>query len=130
METIPVVAHVEAGAQPEVVANFGIVAAREISRDDVEALATAVLRVVSSVSVFAGRRYEFAAGAAEVVGVEVRVSFPPHTLPEQAGERNATIERVLAEVDAWARAAATAPASEGEDLAARIVRGRTDTSLS
>ena len=126
MHGVPVAAYVESDAGPVIVANFGVLATREASRDEIDTLAEALLRIVPSVTVFSGRRYEFAAGAAEVAGPEVRISFQPHTLPDEGPERDATIARVVEQVVAWARAAAANPPTDGEDLAARFVRGGFD----
>ncbi len=123
MEGVPTAAYVASEARVEIVANFGILAAREVSRDEVDKLAEVLLRVVPSVTVFAGRRYEFASGSVEVANSEIRVSFLPHTLPDHGPERDAVIARVLEEVDAWARASAALAPAGGEDLASRIVRG-------
>ena len=121
--SVPAAAYLVSGTEVEIVANFGVLAARDPTRDEIDTLADALLRIVPSFTVFNGRRYEFATGAAEVAGSEVRVSFPPHTLPGDRSEREALIARVLEEVDGWARASAASPPSEGEDLASRIIRG-------
>ena len=126
MHGVPVAAYVDSAAGPQIVANFGVLAGREASRDEVDTLAEALLRIVTSVTVFTGRRYEYAAGAAEVAGHEVRISFQPHTLPDEGPERDQTVAHILEQVEAWARAAAANPPTEGEDLAARIVRGGFD----
>jgi hypothetical protein len=126
VEGVPTAAFVQSEDKVEIVANFGVLAAREVSREEVDRLADALLGIVQSVTVFTGRRYEFTTGAAEVAGSEVRVWFPPHTLPDDDAEREAMLERVLAEVDAWARASAARPPPDGEDLASRIIRGPSD----
>lgn len=123
MEGVPTAAVVHSEHRVEIVVNFGILAAREASRDEVDRLAETLLPIVHAVTVFAGRRYEFATGSAEVAGYEVCVWFQPHTLPDDDAQRGALLERVLAEVDAWARASAARPPAYGDDLASRIIRG-------
>ena len=126
MGNVPTAAFVHSEHRVEIVANFGVLSAREVSREEVDRLAETLLPFVHSVTVFAGRRYDFATGSAEVAGSEVRVWFQPHTLPDDGAEREALLERVLAEVDAWARTSAAHPPAQGEDLASRIIRGRSD----
>jgi hypothetical protein len=110
----------------ELVVNFGILAAREVSRAEVDTLADVLLQIVGSATIFAGHRYEFATGAADVAGSEIRIWFPPHTLPKAEAERDALLARVLAEVDRWARMSAVHPPAEGDDLVSRIIRGSAD----
>jgi hypothetical protein len=127
VEGVPTAAYLEpASSRVELVVNFGILAAREVSRTEVGTLAEVLLQIVGSATVFTGRRYEFATGAADVAGSEIRIWFPPHTLPEDEAERDALLARVLAEVDRWARTSAAHPPAEGEGLISRIIRGPAD----
>ena len=107
----------------ELTVNFGLFAGRETSRGDVDKLGEALLPLVSGVTLFAGRRYEFSRGAAEVAAYEVKIQFPASLLPTEPAELGALIEKLLAAVDHWARDCAASPPAEGEDLAARILRG-------
>jgi hypothetical protein len=107
----------------ELTVNFGIFAGREASRDDVDRLGEALLALVSGVSLVAGRRYEFAAGAAEVAAYEVEIRFPTFILPTDPAEHKALVEKLLETVSLWARDCAATPPAEGEDLASRLLRG-------
>jgi hypothetical protein len=103
--------------------NFGIFAGREAARDDVDKLGEALLALVSGATLFAGRRYEFASGAAEVAAYEVEIRFPEFILPTDAAEHGALVEKLLETVSQWARDCAATPPAEGEDLASRLLRG-------
>jgi hypothetical protein len=56
----------------ELTVNFGVFAGRSASRDDIERLWNLLQTHVSGVTVFAGRRYEFAHETAEVAAYEDR----------------------------------------------------------
>ena len=123
VDTEPFAAYVSQELPLELTANFGIFAGRNASRDDVDKLGEALLALVSGVTLFAGRRYEFAAGAAEVAAYEVKIRFPPFVLPTEPAEQEALVDKLLAAVDQWARDCAANPPAEGEDLTSRILRG-------
>jgi hypothetical protein len=113
----------------EITANFGVFAGRDADRKEIEMLAQQLTRFVSGVTVFAGRRYEFAVGTAEVSTCEVAARFDDFLLPTDGDERKALIDELLSVVNQWARsAAATAPAA-GEDLASRIARETANEAL-
>ena len=115
-------AFVSREAPLEIIANFGVIAGRDASREEIEALAEQVTPLVSGMTVIAGHRYEFAVDAAEVSACEVRARFDDLLLPTDRAERETLVGLLVAEIDQWARnAAATAPAA-GEDLASRIAR--------
>jgi hypothetical protein len=119
----PFAAYVSQESPLELTANFGIFAGREASRDDVDKLGEALLALVSGVTIFAGRRYEFASGAAEVAAYEVTIRFPTFILPEEPAEHAALVDKLLETVGLWARDCAASPPAEGEDLVSRILRG-------
>ncbi len=123
MDTEPVAAYVSQESPLELTVNFGIFAGRKASRDDVDQLGKALLALVSGVTLFAGRRYEFAPGAAEVAAYEVEIRFPPFILPIEPAEHEALVDKLLETVSLWARDCAASPPAEGEDLASRILRG-------
>ncbi len=123
MDTEPVAAYVSQESPLELTVNFGLFAGREAFRDDVDRLGEALLALVSGVTLFAGRRYEFASGAAEVAAYEVEIRFPTFILPTEPAEHEALVDKLLETVSLWARDCAASPPAEGEDLAARIVRG-------
>ncbi len=122
MDTEPVAAYVSQESPLELTVNFGIFAGREAFRDDVDRLGEALLALVSGVTLFAGRRYEFAPGAAEVAAYEVEIRFPTFILPTELAE-HALVDKLLETVGLWARDCAASPPAEGEDLASRILRG-------
>jgi hypothetical protein len=103
--------------------SFGIFAGREAAREDVDKLGEALLALVSGVSLFAGRRYEFAAGAAEVAAYEIEIQFPTYILPTDPTEHEALVAKLLETVGLWARNCAASPPVEAEDLASRLLRG-------
>ena len=119
----PIAAHISQAFPTGVTINFGVVAGREASRNEIDSLGEALLAVVPGVTLVAGRRYEFAAGGAEVAAYEVEIRFPPYTLPAEPLEHEALVDKVLAAATLWARECAARPAPEGEDLASRIIRG-------
>ena len=123
MDTEGFAAYVSQESPLELTVSFGILAGREASRADVDSLGEALLALVSGVTLFAGRRYEFSRGAAEVAAYEVKIQFPASLLPTEPAEVGALIEKLLAAVDHWARDCAASPPAEGEDLASRILRG-------
>ena len=123
MDTEPVAAYVSQESPLELTVNFGIFAGREAFRDDVDRLGEALLALVSGVTLFAGRRYEFAPGAAEVAAYEVEIGFPTFILPTEPAEHEALVDKLLETVGLWARDCAASPPAEGEDLASRILRG-------
>jgi hypothetical protein len=121
VEVAPVVSFVSSESPLEITINFGLVAGRGAAREDVDRLGRELKLFVSSVTLFAGRRYEFAAGAAEVAADEVRARLDEAVLPAGRAERDALIERLLTTTNAWARAAAAAP-PPSEGLAERFAR--------
>jgi hypothetical protein len=123
VDTEPVAAYVSQESPLELTVNFGIFAGREAFRDDVDRLGEALLALVSGVTLFAGRRYEFAPGAAEVAAYEVEIRFPTFILPTETAEHEALVDKLLETVGLWARDCAASPPAEGEDLASRILRG-------
>ena len=123
MDTEPVAAYISQESPLELAVNFGVFAGREAFRDDVDKLGEALLALVSGVTLFAGRRYEFAAGAAEVGAYEVKIRFPKFILPTEPAEHEALVDKLLETVGLWARDCAASPPAEGEDLASRILRG-------
>jgi hypothetical protein len=123
VDTEPVAAYVSQESPLELTVNFGIFAGREAFRDDVDRLGEALLALVSGVTLFAGRRYEFAPGAAEVAAYEVEIRFPTFILPTEPAEHEALVDKLLETVGLWARDCAASPPAEGEDLASRILRG-------
>jgi hypothetical protein len=122
VDTEPVAAYVSQESPLELTVNFGIFAGREAFRDDVDRLGEALLALVSGVTLFAGRRYEFAPGAAEVAAYEVEIRFPTFILPTEPAEHEALVDKLLETVGLWARDCAASPPAEGEDLASRILR--------
>jgi len=123
VDTELVAAYVSQESPLELTVSFGIFAGREASRDDVDRLGEALLALVSGFSLFAGRRYELARGAAEVANYEVKIRFPTFILPTGSAEHEALLEKLLETVGLWARDCAASPPAEGEDLASRILRG-------
>jgi hypothetical protein len=123
VDTEPVAAYVSQESPLELTVNLGIFAGREAFRDDVDRLGEALLALVSGVTLFAGRRYEFAPGAAEVAAYEVEIRFPTFILPTEPAEHEALVDKLLETVGLWARDCAASPPAEGEDLASRILRG-------
>jgi hypothetical protein len=123
VNTEPFAAYLSQDSPLELTVNFGVFAGRDASRDDVDKLGEALLHLVSGVTLFAGRRYEFARGAAEVAAYEIKIQFPDSMLPSEPAEHEALTDKLLAAVDQWARACAATPPAKGEDLASRIVRG-------
>ena len=123
MDTEPIAAYVSQESPLELTVNFGIIAGREPSRDDVDRLGEALLALVSGVTLFSGWRYEFASGAAEVGAYEVEIRFPPFIVPTEAAEHKALVDQLLETASLWARACAATPPAEGEDLASRLLRG-------
>jgi hypothetical protein len=119
----PAAAYVSQESPLELTVNLGIFAGREASRDDIDKLGKALLALVSGVTLFAGRRYEFALGAAEVAAYEVKIRFPTFILPPEPAAHEALVDKFLETVSLWARDCAASPPAEGEDLAARILRG-------
>ena len=122
MDTAPA-AYISQESPLKLTVSFGIFAGREAARDDIDKLGEALLALVSGVSLFAGRRYEFAAGAAEVAAYEVDIQFPTYILPTDPTEHEALVEKLLETVSLWARDCAATPPAEGEDLASRLLRG-------
>ena len=123
VDTELVAAYVSQESPLELTVSFGIFAGREASRDDVDRLGEALLALVSGFSLFAGRRYELARGAAEVAAYEVKIGFPTFIVPTGSAEHEALLEKLLETVGLWARDCAASPPAEGEDLASRILRG-------
>ena len=123
MDTEPIAAYVSQESPLELTVNFGIFAGREAFRDDVDRLGEALLALVSGVTLFAGRRYEFAPGAAEVTAYEVEIRFPSSIVPAEAAKQEALVDQLVETASLWARDCAARPPAEGEDLASRIVRG-------
>jgi hypothetical protein len=122
VDTAPA-AYVSQESPLKLTVSFGIFAGREAAREDVDKLGEALLALVSGVSLFAGRRYEFAAGAAEVAAYEVEIQFPTYILPTDPTEYEALVAKLLETVSVWARVCAASPPVEGEDLASRLLRG-------
>jgi hypothetical protein len=119
----PTAAYVSQESPLQLTVNFGIFAGREVSRDDVGRLGEALLALVSGVTLCAGRRYEFAHGAAEVAAYEVEIRFPAFILPTEPAEHEELVDKLLQTVSLWARDCAASPPAGGEDLASRILRG-------
>jgi hypothetical protein len=111
----------------ELTVNFGLFAGRKASRAEIDKLGAALLTHVSGATLFAGRRYEFANGSAEVAAHEVRVQFPPFVLPSNPAEQDELVAKLLETISQWTRESATSPPPDGEDLAARILRASTTT---
>ena len=105
----------------EITINFGVMAGRDAAREDINMLGEQLMLFVPSVTLFAGRRYEFAAGAAKVAASEVHARFDEAVLPADRAGREVLIEELLAATSAWAHAASRAPAP-GETLAERSAR--------
>ena len=122
MDTAPA-AYISQESPLKLTVSFGIFAGREAAREDVDKLGEALLALVSGVSLFAGRRYEFAAGAAEVAAYEVEIQFPTYILPTDPTDHEALVAKLLETVSLWARDCAASPPVEGEDLASRLLRG-------
>jgi hypothetical protein len=122
VDTAPA-AYVSQKSPLKLTVSFGIFAGREAAREDVDKLGEALLALVSGVSLVAGRRYEFAAGAAEVAAYEVEIQFPTYILPTDPTEHEALVAKLLETVSVWARDCAASPPVEGEDLASRLLRG-------
>jgi len=118
----PIAAYVSQESPLELTVNFGIFTSREPSRDDVDSLGEALLALVSGVTIFAGWRYEFASGAAEVGANVVEIRFPPFILPTEGAEHEALVDKLLETASLWARNCAASPPAEGEDLPSRILR--------
>ena len=123
MDVEPIAVYVSRDSPLELTVNFGVFAGRKASRNDVERLGEALLVLVSGVTLFAGRRYEFAPGAAEVAAYEVEIRFPTVIVPTEPTEHEALVAKLLETVSLWARDCAANPPAEGEDLASRILRG-------
>ncbi len=127
MEIEPIAGYVSQESPLVLTVNFGLFAGREASRADVDSLGDALLALVSGFSLFVGRRYDFAADGAEVAAYEVEIRFPTFMLPTESEEHAALVEKILKTINSWAHDyAATAPV-EGEDLAARLLRGSATT---
>ena len=123
MDTEGFAAYVSQESPLELTVSFGILAGREASRADVDSLGEALLALVSGVTLFAGRGYEFARGATEVASYEIKIRFPTFILPTEPAEHEALVSRLLETVSLWVRVCAASPPPEGENLAQRIVRG-------
>ncbi len=121
--TEPIAAYVSQELPLELTVNFGSFVGREAFREDVDRLGEALLALVPGVTLYAGRRYEFARGAAEVAAYEVEIGFPTLILPTRPAEHQALVDRLLEAVGLWVRDCAARPPEEGEDLASRILRG-------
>jgi hypothetical protein len=122
VETAPA-AYVSQESPLKLAVSFGIFAGREAAREDVDKMGEALLALVSAVSLFAGRRYEFAPGAAEVAAYEVEIQFPTYILPTDPAEHEVLVAKLLETASSWARDCAATPPAEGEDLASRLLRG-------
>jgi hypothetical protein len=122
VDTQPTAAYVSQESPLELKANFGMFAGREASRDDVDRLGKALLALVPGVTLFAGRRYEFAHEVAEVASYEVGISFPPFVLATEPAEHEVLVARLLETVSLWARDCAETAPARGENLASRILR--------
>lgn len=125
VEAEPIPAFVSQRSPLEITVNFGLFAGRELSRADVDNLGEALLTKVGGVTVFGGRRYELATGATEVVAYEVRVTFPPLTLPASEAQVESLVQDLLQTIEGWARRCAATPPSPEEGLAARIAHEAT-----
>lgn len=123
MVTEPDVAFVSIDSPLEITTNFGVFAGRDVSREEIDRLGRELMSLVSGLTLFAGRRYEFAAGAAEVAAYEIRARFDESLLPAERARREELIGQLLAATTAWARGAAATPPPTEEDIASRIVRG-------
>jgi len=118
----PLAVYVSGASPLELTVNFGICTGREPTRADIDGLGEMLLDFVSGVTLVAGRRYEFAQGAAESTAPEVKVEFPPFILPTEKAELEPLIEMLLETVRRWVRDCAATPPATAEDLAARIAR--------
>jgi hypothetical protein len=123
MDIEPTTAHISQESPLELTVNFGPFAGREASHEDVDRLGEALLTLVSGVTLFAGRRYEFSHGTAEVAGYEVEIRFPTYILPTDPAEHEVLVRKLLDTASQWAHDSAAHPPAEGEDLAARLLRG-------
>jgi hypothetical protein len=123
MDPEPFAAYVSQDSPLELTVNFGLFAGREAARDDLDKLGEALLALISGVTLFAGRRYEFAPGAAEVAAYEIRIRFPRFILPTEPADHEALVAKLLETCSSWARDCAASPPAQGEDLASRIIRG-------
>ena len=127
MDFEPVAAYVSHDSPLQLTVNFGIVAGRDASRADIDRLGEMLLALVSGVTLFAGHRYEFAQGAAELVANEVTIQFPPYILPTEEAELEPLVDTLLETLRRWALDCAATPPAEGEGLAARIARAAATT---
>ena len=84
----------------EIRVNFGIVAGREATAAEIDALARSLLVHVPSVSIVAEQRYEVATGHEATVH-QVRIEVAEADLPPE-GERDATTRRLVEEAGRWA----------------------------
>ena len=123
MDAEPDLAFVSNDSPLEITTNFGVFDGRDVAREEIDRLGRELMSLVSGVTLFAGRRYEFAVGAAEVAAYEVHARFDELLLPADRHEREELIGQLLATSSAWAREAAAVPPPTREDLASRIVRG-------
>jgi hypothetical protein len=123
MDTEPTIARVSQESPLELTVDFGLFAGRDASHDDIGRLGEALLGLVSGVTLFVGRRYEFAHEAAEVAAYQVEIRFPTYILPTEPAEHDALVGKLLEAASTWAHECAATPPAEGEDLAARLLRG-------
>lgn len=122
METDPIAAFVSREDPLEITVNFGVLAGRELDRAEVDSLGEALLRMVGGFTLFTGRRYEFATGAAEVVAYEARLVFPSFVVDSREGAGRAAVDELLETVTLWARDSTHHPPAGEEDLASRLAR--------
>jgi hypothetical protein len=125
----PIRAYVSQESPLQLSVNFGLFAGRDASHDDIDKLGEALLGLVSGVTLFAGRRYEFSHGTAEVAAYEVEIRFPNYILPTDSTEHDALVRNLLETATVWAHECAATPPAEGEDLAARLLRGSATSEL-
>ena len=85
----------------EIRVNFGIVAGREATAAEVDALAHSLLVHVPAVSIVAEQRYEVATGHEATVH-QVRIEVAEADLPPEGEERDATTRRLVEEAGRWA----------------------------
>jgi hypothetical protein len=123
MDIEPTTARISQESPLELTVDFGLFAGREASHEDLDKLGEALLAHVSGVTLFAGRRHEFSHGAAEVAGYEVEIRFPTYILPTDPAEHDSLVQKLLETATQWAHDSAARPPAEGEDLAARLLRG-------
>ena len=90
----------------EIRVNFGIVAGREATQAEIDALARALLVHVPAVSIVSEQRFEVAPGHEATVH-QVRVEVDESDLPQDEAELDAITRRLVEQATRWAEECAS-----------------------